>query len=80
MHKSLKIRIKLNRSGVRSLLKSPEMESIISEACSAIASKAGSGYKSDTKKGRNRIQGRVVPADHSAYKDNMENNTLLKSL
>lgn len=75
-----KVRVELDRQGVRNLLKSPEMKTLITEKCNAIQSRAGNGYETDVRQGSNRIQGRVHAGDVNSYYDNLNNNTLLKSL
>ena len=42
-----KLTIKLNSAGVRAMLKSPEMQAMLSERARQIADRAGSGYETD---------------------------------
>jgi hypothetical protein len=72
-------KFELNRKGVRELLTSPEMAEVIREASQQVANNAGDGYESNVQTA-NRAVGRVFAATDKAYKDNNENNTLLKAL
>ncbi len=42
-----KMRFKLNRAGVRELLKSPEMQAVLTDKANGIRNRAGDGYESD---------------------------------
>lgn len=75
-----KVTFKLNSKGVRELLKSPQMQSILRERVRAIAGKAGEGYYSEVRSYKNRAVGRAYPGTSKARHDNYENNTLLKAL
>lgn len=75
-----KCTIELNTSGVRQLLRSTEMQDMTEQIAKGIQQRAGAGYESNTLLGRNRATARVFTADRQAYKDNNNNNTLLKSL
>lgn len=75
-----KIKIKLNSSGIKALLKGSETEEFIKSKADEIASRAGHGYSSDTKQMSGRVIASAYTADEEAMKDNLENNTLLRSL
>lgn len=75
-----KVKIVLNRAGVRQLLLSDEVGGYIGELASGIASRAGSGYAHDNYKGRNRCNSSVYPDTEEAWKDTLDNNTLLKAV
>lgn len=71
---------KLNSAGVRQLLKSEEMQSILSEYGSEIASNAGSGFKKDERVYKKRAVVNVYPkTEHARIKDYKE-NALLKAV
>lgn len=72
-------RFELDSAGVRELLQSPEMVSVISDMTAIVASNAGDGYDYDTQV-RNRAVGRVWAESKEAKRDNEDNNTLLRSL
>ena len=74
-----KVRFVLNRAGVRELLKSEEMVTVIQEYASAVQNRAGDGYTADTQV-HNRAVGIVRAETHMAIRDNKKNNTLLKAL
>lgn len=75
-----KNKFKLNYSGVGQLLKSAEMQSVLSEHANGIKNRAGEGYKQDTYVGPNRVNAMVYADTYQARKDNMKNNTLLKAV
>lgn len=72
------MRIKLNRKGVRELLKSQE----IMDECVRVAQQkaAGPGYEADDGYvGKTRASAIVYPSSSAARSDNYRNNTLLKT-
>lgn len=73
-------KIKLNRAGVRQLLKGPEMQKILSEKASGIMERAGNGYKQDIYVGKTRANAMVWASSAKAKRDNKKNNTLLKAV
>ena len=75
-----KIKFELNRSGVRELLRSDEMMAVCKQYADGIQARAGAGYESDTYVGKNRVNASVYPATKEAYRDNLDNNTLLKAV
>ena len=75
-----KMKFKLNSSGVRQLLQSTEMQTVLEQQASAIRNRAGVGYKQDTYVGKNRANAMVWADTHRAKRDNMKNNTLLKAV
>ena len=74
-----KVKFKLNRAGVRELLRSPEAMAVVSEYASRIQSRCGEGYELTTYVGTNRVNASVHAATVEARRDNYENNTLLKA-
>ena len=72
--------VKLISKGVQELLSSPEIMAECEAQAASVASRAGAGYASSAHQGKKRGFVNVYPADTDAYKDNMDNNTLLKSL
>lgn len=75
-----KMKFKLNSSGVRQLLQSDQMQTVLEQQASAIRNRAGIGYKQDTYVGKNRANAMVWADTHQAKRDNMKNNTLLKAV
>ena len=75
-----KVKIKLNSSGVRALLKSPEIASACEKVAKAEAANLGDAYKTDVYRGRNRVNVSIYTEDPEAIADNLKNNTLLKSM
>ncbi len=75
-----KMRFKLNPAGVRDLLKSPEMQAVLTEKANGIRNRAGDGYASDIYVGKNRANAMVYADSIKAKRDNKKNNTLLKAV
>lgn len=73
-------RIVLNFSGVRDLLKSPEIKSTLTDIASDIRVRCGEGYTQDLYVGRNRANASVSADSIHAKRNNLKHNTLLKSL
>ncbi len=69
-----------NRSGVRALLKSAEMENFCAKEAEAIRSRCGEGYAAETNMEKNRVTAVVWPDTEDAWRDAAENNTILKAL
>jgi len=75
-----KMQFKLNSSGVSSLLKSAEMQSVLTKKATDIKNRCGDGYEQDIYIGKNRANAMVRAATAKAKKENMDNNTLLKAV
>ena len=73
-------KFKLNRSGVRELMKSGEMQSVLTNYASNIRNRCGNGYEQDIYVGSNRANAMVSAATIKAKRDNKKNNTLLKAV
>ena len=74
------VKVKLNREGVKALLKSEEMQSICKRYADDALSKLGGGYEVSTMVGKNRCNAEVAAVTYKAKKENMENNTILKAV
>lgn len=74
------LKIKLNSAGVQNLLKSSEMQNVLSEHATAIRQRAGDGYEQDIYVGKTRANAMVKATSFKAKRDNMKNNTLLKAV
>lgn len=75
-----KTKVKLNSAGVRELLKSKEMQEVITEHATSIKGRAGDGYEQDLQVGKNRANAMVWAETSKAKSENFENNTLLKAV
>ena len=75
-----KVRIKLNSSGIRELLHSPEITSTLVEIGQGVAGRAGAnfGVKSFSMPTRSVV--RVSAINKKGVKENLDSNVLLKSL
>ena len=72
-----KLKFELNRQGVRQLLHSPEMVSVLQAQARRIADNAGEGF--EVKQMPTRAIA-VETATKKAAQDNLEHNTLLKAV
>jgi len=75
-----KVKFELNRKGVADLMKSAEMQEVLKKHATNIKNRAGTGYEQDVHVGKNRANARVWAESSQAKKDNMNNNTILKSV
>lgn len=75
-----KMKFKLNRSGVASLMKSNQMQDVLEEKATGVRNRAGEGYKQDIYVGKTRANAMVYADTYQAKKDNMKNITLLKAV
>lgn len=74
------MKFKLNSDGVRELLKSQEMQSVLNEKATGIKNRCGEGYTQDVYVGKNRANAMVKAGTYQAKRDNLKNNTILKAV
>jgi hypothetical protein len=70
-------RFELNRAGVRELLLSQGVADLLEDTAQG---RLPPGCRTDPQAGRNRRNVRIVTETAEAYRDNLENNTLLKAI
>ncbi|HCS30665.1 MAG TPA: hypothetical protein DIW21_04900 [Enterococcus sp.] len=75
-----KVKFKLNGKGVGQLLKSAEMQNVLSEHATAIRNRCGDGYEQEQFVAGSRAVATVKATSFKAKRDNMKNNTLLKAV
>lgn len=75
-----KVQIKLNREGVRELLKSEEMMAVCEDHANAALSRLGGGYKASSYVGKNRVNAEISAESIKAKYQNAKHNTILKAL
>lgn len=79
-----KVKVKMNHSGSREMLNSPEVQDDLLERANRILDKVnsiGSGeYVADVQPGINRAHAMVKTIDYRSMASNAKHNTLLKSL
>ncbi|MBY4977021.1 hypothetical protein [Streptococcus suis] len=75
-----RMKFKLNRAGVRELMKSPEMQAVLTDKANGIRNRAGTGYESDIFVGKTRANAMVYADSYQAKRDNKKHNTLLKAV
>ena len=77
---SKNVEIELNSAGIREMLLSPEMQALLGELAAGVAGRAGPGYASDTYLTGGRAVASAYAETSAAIRDNLENNTLLRSI
>ena len=75
-----KITVKLNRAGVRKLLKSPEMENGLTQIAFAAQNRLGEGYDASYYTAQTRVVAEVSAESAAARKENADTNSILKAL
>ena len=74
-----KVKFKLNRAGVRELMKSPEALDVCKDYAYSIRNRCGDGYEVTWLVGKTRANASVAAMTPEAKRDNYEHNTLLKA-
>jgi len=75
-----KVKFVLNSAGVRQLMQSEEMQSILKDKADAALNSLGEGYKSDIYIGKNRANAMVWADSIKAKRENLKHNTILKAV
>lgn len=75
-----RIRVQLNRAGVRELLRSSEVRADLERRASAIARAAGDGMETDSEVGPNRARASVRTATSEAVKAEAEHRSLTSAI
>lgn len=75
-----KVKFELNHAGVRDLMKSHEMVSVLEGYANKALSSLGDGYEAETFQGQNRANVEVKAVTFKARRDNAKNNTILKAV
>lgn len=73
-----KMQFKLNRGGVRELLRSEGMMNACKERAEVVRQRCGEGYGVSGHTGKNRVNVSVYAETKEARQDNLDNNTLEK--
>lgn len=75
-----KVRIVLDREGVRELLLSNEAQALCKEYAYRAAAQLGDGYEVSYRKGTNRVNAEVAAVSDEAKRENLETNSILKAV
>lgn len=75
-----KVKVVLNRSGVRALMQSKEMQKICTDHANKARSKLGSGYEVTSMVGKTRCNAEIAAISQAARKENSKNNTIMKAV
>lgn len=75
-----KVKIELNRAGIREVLRSDGMAAMLETEARKRADGLGDGYGVNTYVGRNRVNVEIIAETPEARRDNLKNNTLLRAI
>lgn len=75
-----KIKVELDYAGIGQLMRSEGMAEAVSQKAAEIAARAGNDYAYRVHNTGQRQAANVYPDSLEAWRDNLENNTLLKAL
>lgn len=75
-----RVRIVLNRRGVRELLRSPEVLADLKRRAEAIAAAAGDGMEPSAMVGKNRARASVITATHNARRAEAVTRALTRAI
>lgn len=75
-----KLKIELDRAGIRALLKSQEIVDVLQSQADNIRAQLGDQYQTSQHIGKNRANVSVYTEDPDALQDNATNNTMLKAM
>lgn len=76
----VKTRIQLNLEGLFELMNSPEITRTLEEFGNAAMSRLGEGYEISTFHGETRANVGIRAATQDTWKDQLENNTIIKAV
>ena len=72
--------LKLNSTGIRQILKSPEMQRLVNDRASKVARASGEGYSTKEKPSPTRARALIFPETYEAKRDNSKRGTMLRNL
>lgn len=73
-----KVRVKIDKAGVGELLRSEEVVAMLRGVAESRAAKLPAGYGVNVYIGRNRANAEIRAETNEAWRDNVENNTLVR--
>ena len=75
-----KVRVVLNKRGVRDLLKGEDMRQVCADHANKTLAKLGTGYETDTHTGKPRSTAMIRASSAQARRDARQNNTIWKAV
>lgn len=76
----MSVKIDLISSGILDFLKSSEVQQEVKRIADDIKNTLGDGYETDSHVTPSRVVSSVYTTSNEAYRDNLNNNTLLKAV
>ncbi|MGM9593130.1 MAG: hypothetical protein ACI3U8_02135 [Candidatus Onthomonas sp.] len=77
---SKRVRVVLNKTGVRQLLQSKEMRGVVEGRAAEAVNRLGDGYEMSSMTGHDRAHAFVRAVSYEAMEECLEDNTILKVL
>lgn len=77
---SSKIKVELNSSGIRKLLRSDDMENTCLKYANKAVQQLGPGYEASSYKGQGRVNASVAAVTPEAIAENEEDNRVIKAV
>lgn len=74
------VKVELNSEGIIGMMNSEEMQTVLRAYAERVAANAGIDTDITVQPGKTRASARVATASPEAYRENLENNTLLRAL
>ena len=75
-----KVRVELDREGVRALMRSEEMQKICRKYADAAQARLGDGYEVTEYTGKNRCNASIAAESFAARAENLKENKILKAV
>lgn len=75
-----KVKVWIESAGIQELLKSEEVQDLLFKYANDALGTLGDGYEAESYMGTDRAKVRIRAVTHQAYKENMEQNTILKAV
>lgn len=75
-----KVKVKLNSSGIRKLLRSDEVLQECKDYAYSARARLGDGYSVNYRKGKVRANAEIAAESPEAIRENLKKNTLLKAV
>ena len=75
-----KVRFELNKNGVKELMQSADMQSVLKEYANAAVGRLGEGYEVSTYVGSTRANAEVAAVSYAAKSENLKDNSILKAV
>lgn len=76
----MNVRFKPNKAAAAALLKGPEVQSMLARKAAAVAARAGEGFTSGVRVGKDRARAYVLPETYNARKRQARDHVLERAV